>query len=363
MKQKYYRLDNILKLKASYNILLGERSNGKSYAVKEHAVKRAWKSDEHRFIILRRWDTDIKPSLVEQYFADCPLSVITNDEADGVTVYRGRVYLTKHNAETNKDDKIKHIGYVCALSLEQRYKSASFLDVDCIIFEEFISNTFYLPNEPLTLMNFVSTVARRRLISVFMIGNTISRICPYFTEWQLVNIPKQAQGTIETYSYTTQETDENNNPIIVNIAVEFCENLSHNSKMFFGSSAGMITTGAWQSKEMPHLEGNKLQDYSLLHIVIFKINGFKFRAEFLLQNDTGICLWFISPKTTEIKKEDRVVTDKPVLYNAITTIGLIPLSENERQAFNYLNEGKVFYSDNLTGTDFENCLHLLRKGQ
>jgi hypothetical protein len=56
-----------------------------------------------------------------------------------------------------------------------------------------------------------------------------------------------------------------------------------------------------------------------------------------------------------------VVTDKPVFYNQITTIGLIPLSEAERQAFAFLSEGKICYSDNLTGTDFENCLHLLKK--
>ena len=34
MKQKYYNIENLLKQKAEYNILLGERSNGKSYAVK-----------------------------------------------------------------------------------------------------------------------------------------------------------------------------------------------------------------------------------------------------------------------------------------------------------------------------------------
>ena len=362
MKQKYYRLDSINKIKAAYNILLGERSNGKSYAVKEYAVMRAWESDEQRFIMLRRWETDIKPSLVEQYFADCPISVITKNKCDGVSVYRGAIYLTKHNDETNKDEKIKKIGYTCALSLEQRYKSASFLDVDKVIFEEFIATTFYLPNEPLSLMNFISTVARRRLIQVYMIGNTISRVCPYFSEWQLVNIPKQQQGTIEVYKYATDEYDEAGEKIVVTIAVEFCENSARNSKMFFGASSNMITTGAWQSREMPHLRGNKLQDYSLLHTIIFKVNDFLFKAEFLQENDTGILLWFISPKTTPIKPDDRVITDKNVLYNSITTIGLIPLSQQEGVALSYLNEGKIFYSDNLTGTDFENCLHLLKKG-
>ena len=38
MKQKYYSIDKIKKLDCEYNILLGERSNGKSYAVKQNAL-------------------------------------------------------------------------------------------------------------------------------------------------------------------------------------------------------------------------------------------------------------------------------------------------------------------------------------
>ena len=34
MKQKYYNIKNLLSKNAQYNILLGERSNGKSYATK-----------------------------------------------------------------------------------------------------------------------------------------------------------------------------------------------------------------------------------------------------------------------------------------------------------------------------------------
>lgn len=41
-KQKYYSLKRILKENAEYNLLLGERSNGKSYATKEHCVRKAY---------------------------------------------------------------------------------------------------------------------------------------------------------------------------------------------------------------------------------------------------------------------------------------------------------------------------------
>ena len=43
-KQKFYSLKNILKENAEYNLLLGERSNGKSYATKEHCVRKAYEN-------------------------------------------------------------------------------------------------------------------------------------------------------------------------------------------------------------------------------------------------------------------------------------------------------------------------------
>ena len=42
MKKKYYRLDSILKTNAEYLMLLGMRSNGKSYAVKEFLLEKAF---------------------------------------------------------------------------------------------------------------------------------------------------------------------------------------------------------------------------------------------------------------------------------------------------------------------------------
>ena len=39
LNNKYYSLDNILKNKAQYNMIIGERSNGKTYACLYKAVE------------------------------------------------------------------------------------------------------------------------------------------------------------------------------------------------------------------------------------------------------------------------------------------------------------------------------------
>ena len=43
-KLKYYRLTNIMKNKAHYYIIYGERSNGKTFAVLEHIVEKVWEA-------------------------------------------------------------------------------------------------------------------------------------------------------------------------------------------------------------------------------------------------------------------------------------------------------------------------------
>lgn len=361
MKQKYYRLDKIKKVDAQYKMLLGERSNGKSYAVKEESLQDAWADDNKKFIYLRRWDLECKPSLTEQYFLDAPISAITKGEADTIVVYMGKIFFAKYDAETQKPKKIKICGYTRALSMEGHYVSGSYPDVDKIFFEEFISRDYYLPGEVNKLMQFVSTVARRRQILVYLIGNTISRVCPYFSDWQLVNIPRQKQGTIDIYEFKTEEFNEDGTPVVVKIAVEMCENSGHNSKMFFGVNSKMITSGSWQCEEKPHLPGRKMIDYFKLYEVFFSMDNFKFKGELLMSKDTSSLLWYVTPKTSDFKfkNNDRIISDHAILKNNMTSIGLVPFNNNESYVFSLLKQGWIYYSDNLTGSEFEMCLKKL----
>lgn len=76
-----------------------------------------------------------------------------------------------------------------SLSTEQHMSSASFLDCDRILFEEFIERGSYLPNEPDRLMILYSTIDRKRGVTkLYMVGNSISKVCPYFRAWGLDDI-------------------------------------------------------------------------------------------------------------------------------------------------------------------------------
>ena len=58
-KTKYYRLKNILQKNATYNVMFGERSNGKTYAVQEYCIK-DYLSGKGQTAWIRRWQDDFK---------------------------------------------------------------------------------------------------------------------------------------------------------------------------------------------------------------------------------------------------------------------------------------------------------------
>ena len=362
-RQKYYNIENLLETKAEYNLLLGERSNGKSYATKYLALWESYNEIEYldfikrgkcvekkryKFGYIRRWREEIKTKDIEQYFADMPIEDITNHEYNTIVCFRGAIYYA-----LNQDGVIergKQIGYTFALTGVTHYKSLAYPDIGNVLFEEFITNQGYLPHEVDNLMDIVSTIARREYIRVFMIGNTISRLCPYFDEWQLTHVKKQKQGTIELYHQPTNQIDDAGNNIVVKISVEYCENSGNNSKMFFGKKSEMITSGVWESGNYPHLK-QPFNHYKCIYKILYEYTSFRFIINLLLDDDKQPFL-YIYPATKDVHNIKRVVSDKFTL-DRYTTLYLTDLCRYDSIIINLINNKKICYSDNLSGTEFE----------
>lgn len=68
-KSKFYSLDGILEKDADYNIIFGERSNGKTYAALEYAIRRYISIGEQSAYI-RRWREDLRGKRAESLFAN-----------------------------------------------------------------------------------------------------------------------------------------------------------------------------------------------------------------------------------------------------------------------------------------------------
>ena len=348
MKKKYYDLQPLLDCKCYWNILFGMRSNGKSFAVKRHALIKAYE-DQEEFIYLRRWSEDIKEKEVASYFADMPVKEYTKGTWEGVTAFHGFFYWYN----TGEDDKIirssKPIGRYCSLNQAERYKSQVF-KASRIIFEEFLTNKIYLGSasnpEPRMLQQFVSTVARDRNIEVFLIGNTISRVTPYIPEFGLHGMMQQKPGTIDIYHLRGENG-------VVDIAVENCEVVESKSKMFFGLASKQIISGEWEVNDCPKLP-KQYQYYEMLYEISIKYNDFAYIMQLLFDQEAGGSCIYIYPDTKG-RKIRRVITNR-FSTDPFITNGFNPKIRAECLMAECFRSGKVCYSDNLTGTDFKQIL-------
>ena len=338
---KYYSISNMLSTNARYMILLGQRANGKSYQAKLTVLNDYVQSGE-RFIYLRRRLEDIKTAAVEEYFGDMPISKITKGEYNGIKAWQNRIYLTYTDSE-GKVTKKDQCGYYCALNVAERYKSWSFPKVYNMVYEEFITDGAYLIDEPTMLQQFVSTVFRHRTGRVIMVGNTLSRVCPYFNEWALEGTLKQKQGTIEVYHYKDFDGE------IVDIAVEYCANANISNSMFFGQAGKQIVTGEWEVKCANRLP-KPIEEYENVYEVLLIYQKFKFVLQLLVEPNDGGKLIFVYPFTGS-RKFDRIIQDEFSDLPNITR--KLDISRRpEAYIRNCLVLDKVCYSDNLTASDF-----------
>lgn len=330
-------------------LLLGERSNGKSYASKEFIFNECWKK-KRKFIYLRRYDLDVKDNLCSRYFANVPIESITNGEYTHVDVFRKTVYLSTYDEEKAKMKHGPVIGYCVPLNNDERIKSLVYDDVDFLLFEEIISKDGrYLYNEPDRLQNICSSIFRQRKANVIMIGNTISRQCVYYREWNLEKIKKQKLGTCDRYLF------KNDNGEDTRLSVYLVDSLNFNSGMFFGLSANSITKGAYEVSRQPHLPKH-IKSYKVLYSFVLEHYDFKYLCELLQDNETNEIMWYVQPKTTEIKEKTRVISKQfnPSFYYSRNLRDCI--NENEKRIFSLFKRNKVCFSDNLTGTEFNDII-------
>lgn len=343
-KKTYYDISNMLATKAQYMMLLGQRANGKSYQAKQTVLTNAY-DNGRKFVYLRRWREDIKTKAIDKYFGDMNISKITKGEWDTILAWNGALYFSKKDEKGNTI-KSKEIGMYCALNEYERYKSWAFVDYDYIVYEEFITDKTYLNDEPRLLQQFVSTVARLEKITVLLIGNTLSRVCPYFNEWCLEGVLKQKQGTIEIYHFHVDDT-------VIDIAVEYCANTNNENKMFFGQTAKQIISGEWDTKDVPKLP-RKQYEYEKVYEILIEYQSFKFVLELLVEPKDGGLICFVYP-FTGTRKIDRIITnvfsDSPFITSKLD-VNRRP----EALISNCMKLGKVCYSDNLTGSDFAHVI-------
>lgn len=349
-KRDYWSRKAIMATGADYMLVYGQNCSGKSYQSKDAAIE----GDEdaallgalkgERFFYLRRMVTEINQNKATMYFEDMDVHKLTNGEWDGVEALQGLYYFWRLN-ENGKKERSEYIGAYGSLYDWQKIKSVAWVNFKLIIFEEFIAADYYLDDEPTKLQRVVTAIFRDHKGKVLMLGNTISRTCPYFLEW-CPNVLKQQPGTIEIYNMH----DEAGEGIEVKIACEYTGHVKGSGSMFFGQASKAIMAGEWDVVNSPKLPKDKL-DYQKVYELVIAYKQFAFVVQLLVDIYTGVCLVYIYPRTTK-RKIPRMITD--TFSDDWLTTRYFKDTRPENRIRELIANEKVVYSDNLTASDFKN---------
>ena len=182
---KYYSLNSINRKNSTYNVIFGERSNGKTYATLKQGIVDYCKNGG-QMAYVRRWKEDITGRRASRLFSalceNGEIQKITNSEFSGVHYWAGKWYLCTYddNGKAIYSDQ-DIICFSFALSDGEHDKSTSFPRIQTVIFDEFLTNKIYLNDEFVLFMNTISTIVRKRDdVKIYMLGNTVNKYCPYF---------------------------------------------------------------------------------------------------------------------------------------------------------------------------------------
>ena len=362
MTQKFYTPTAINKRNAVYNVIFGERSNGKTYALLVYGLKEYFKNRSQTAYV-RRWKEDITGRRASQLYA----GVVENGEVEklsgglfkGIHYYAGKWYLCNYdeNGKSIYSDQ-DIITYAFSLSDNEHNKSTSYPNVNTIIFDEFLSNKLYLQDEFVAFMNTVSTIVRRREdVKIYMLGNTVNKYCPYFEEMGLKNVPSMAQGTIDIYKYGEST---------LTVAVEYCASTADPSKekhkyfAFDNPKLEMITGGSWELNMYPHIPCKyKPRDVMLNFFIEF--SNKIYHAEVVCVGEVSFI--FIHSKTSPIQDttSELIYSLEPRPEMNYNRSIYRPMSRTQEKILWFFKNDRVFYQSNDVGDAVANYLKICKK--
>ena len=359
---KYYSLNKINKKDATYNVIFGERSNGKTYATLKQVLENYF-NDGSQFAYIRRWSVDVQPKRMNNLFnaiiEDGYLEKLSGGKFTAIFYRTGRFYLCTYSDKGkpiyNEEDVI---GYAFSLSENEHNKANSYPRVTTIIFDEFLTNKIYLPDEFILFMNTVSTIVRQRTnVKIYMLGNTVNKFCPYFKEMGLTNILSMKQGTIDVYTYGETK---------LKVAVEYADSKKKFKKnnfyfAFNNPKLKMITGGAWELNIYPHAPVKWLPK-NIVFTYFIDFNDSIYQCEIINKNDNVFT--YIHEKTTPIKNPDKDIIytldyNPKINYNVNI---LKPLNDYQNKITWFYTHDRVYYQNNNVGDAINNYLKICKRG-
>lgn len=348
--KQYYDINPIWELNAVYSIIIGQRSNGKTYGALEKSLQ-LFADTGKQTAIIRRYQDDFKGKRGQSLYA--PLTGVIkdlfNDEYNCV-VFKSNQWFLAFDDGDDLNVCNTPFAYAFALTSMEHDKSSSYPHVSLIVYDEFLTRGYELPNEFLLFQNTVSTIVRdRQDVRILMLGNTVNQYSTYFDEMGLTNIRQQKQGTIDIYRYG--ETD-------LTVAVEYCDNITKHKKTnkyfaFDNPRLQMINKGTWEIDVYPRIPSGDESKTMYTFCIVFKENTIMGQVKII---NKGMFICF-TRKTTPIK-ENTLVYDSEAMGDDPMIIPNLFLNDSKptMKIRELIFEKHCLYDSNYTGEIIRNWI-------
>lgn len=356
----YYNIAPIDATGAIYRLIVGQRSNGKTYSVCKHIVEDYF-NEGKRGAYIRRYEESITPKNLQTLF-NPHLQLIwelSGHKWNSIFYRAKEFHLCAIDSEGKiiaKDDTAFCI--TAAINTSENTKGEDRGEVHTIVFDEFMTRSGYLNNEFVRFMNLLSTLIRdRESAVVYMLANTVNKYCPYFAEMGLKNIDKLTQGEIAVYTYGSSD---------LTVAVELCDEVQATKQTaskyfaFDNPQLQMITRGAWEFQIYPRAPYKILPEDIVLKFYI------QFSEQLLacevvhstLKQYCNDVFIFVHPQTKDISIDDSTimyVSDFSSCRMHVRFLKDQP-TDGHKLIYSLIQRKAVCFSDNDTGEVFRNWL-------
>ena len=372
-KGRYYDISAIDSTGADYRMIYGERSNGKTYQALKKVLEEYLKSGRPS-VYARQQDANFKYQDMKELFTGLTknedgenvLLDMSNGVYDSVIYKARRWYLGKSYYDDDGELKyeVQDNAFMYGVDLASAIskKGPQYGPVKYYILDEFLNSDGYLTDEFAKFLNSISTVKRNRDdLVIYMLGNTVTRFCPYFKEMGIKHVYDQEQGTIDVYEYQTKIPG-----VTMTVAVEWCDQheITKESEIadryfaFDNEDAKMITSGSWSFDTYPTLKDQDIT-YTRDDVVITFFIHFDdrlFQGDVIIQDDNEFL--FVH------EKFDHLFHDEDYLHYDLKESVKRNYSSNimkfrngiEQRIAHFFKTDKVFYSTREVGDMIYNFL-------
>lgn len=342
-KTGYVDYNNIIEPGTDIYMLLGQRSDGKTYGALQECIKAAC-ADGIPSAYIRRFSESLTKANIQDLCRPQHANIkkYSGGKWDSAVYRSKRFYFAKH-----EDDEIivsnEPFLYCFPINTWENSKGPDSGQFAFIIFDEYISVNKYIPNEFTAFQNVLSSVMRNRGgTQLIMLGNPINQICPYFDEFDI------EPGKIKQGDIIYRISRDGFKLKFVYIPAMELRHRKNAGFFSFGKEDSSITSGYWEFGQFPRLPGGlyKKAEHIYTFNIIFKRQSAT--AEIMVYN--GTVFTFFRPANIDRILDDvetRIYSDVH-MWNENVFCAWV-LDDVSAVVEKCRKENRLYFSDNKTG--------------